>query len=225
MSQALIFGGVRSARARAKEGAGLNGVTPQELLTQFYSALCERTGLSPESVDDVLLGCVTQHGEQAGNIAKASTLYAGWPSSVPGLTVNRYCSSGVDAVALAALKIQGGVARQVIAGGVEMMSRIPMLADEARVFKDPAFAARCRMLMMGSGADLLASRAGVSREQADQVAFDSQQRATKAQAEGRFAASLVPIRTPTGEVFEDECIRPETTRSKVSRRFPLRSQT
>lgn len=211
MTNALIYDGVRSARARAKEGGGLNGITPHELLAQLYNALCERTGLDPRCVDDVLLGCVTQHGEQAGNIAKASTLYAGWPAQVPGLTVNRYCSSGVDALAIAALKIQGGVARQVLAGGVEMMSRVPMLADEARVFKEASFAARCRMLMMGSGADLIASRAGVSREQADLVAFNSQQRALRARDEGRFSRSLVPIKTPQGDVIEDECIRPGTT--------------
>jgi acetyl-CoA C-acetyltransferase len=180
MSPALIYAGVRSCRARARDSGSLHGVTPQELLAQLYRALVERSGLDPAEVDDVILGCVTQHGEQAGNIAKSSTLYAGWPSRVPGITVNRYCSSGVDALALAALKINAGAARQVVAGGVEMMSRVPMLADEARVFKDPAFATRCRMLMMGSGADLIASRAGVSREEADAVALASQQRAASA---------------------------------------------
>lgn len=211
MSDALIYDGVRSPRARAKEGGGLHGITPHELLAQLYRALGERTGLKPENIDDVVLGCVTQYGEQAGNIAKASTLYAGWPFQVPGITVNRYCSSGVDALALAALKIQGGVAKQVIAGGVEMMSRVPMLADDACVFKDPAFAAQCRMLMMGSGADLIASRAGVSREQADTVAFSSQQRSAKARDAGYFAKSIVPIQTPEGEASADECIRPDTT--------------
>ncbi|MFK8043047.1 acetyl-CoA C-acyltransferase [Congregibacter sp.] len=221
MTSALIYGGVRSARARAKEGAALNGITPQELLAQLYTALGERTGLEPAHVDDVVLGCVTQHGEQAGNIAKASTLYAGWPFQVPGLTVNRYCSSGVDALALAALKIQGGVARQVVAGGVEMMSRVPMLADDARVFKDPGFATQCRMLMMGSGADLIASRAGVSREEADQVAFNSQQRAEKARKDGHFKASIVPIRTPDGEALEDECIRSGTTLEGLAAMDPV----
>ena len=211
MNEALIYGGVRSPRTRAKEGGALHGITPHELLAQLYRALGERTGLNPEAVDDVVLGCVTQHGEQAGNIAKASTLYAGWPYQVPGITVNRYCSSGVDALALAALKIQGGAAQQVVAGGVEMMSRVPMLADDARVFKDPQFAAQCRLLMMGSGADLIASRAGVTREEADTVAFNSQQRAAKAREEGYFAGSLVTISTPEGEAGEDECIRAGTT--------------
>jgi acetyl-CoA C-acetyltransferase len=220
MSPALIYAGVRSCRARARDSGSLHGVTPQELLAQLYRALVERSGLDPAEVDDVILGCVTQHGEQAGNIAKSSTLYAGWPSRVPGITVNRYCSSGVDALALAALKINAGAARQVVAGGVEMMSRVPMLADEARVFKDPAFATRCRMLMMGSGADLIASRAGVSREEADAVALASQQRAASARAAGHFAPSIVPVDTPEGAAAEDECPRPETTLEALAAMAP-----
>jgi acetyl-CoA C-acetyltransferase len=211
MSGALIYGGVRSPRGRARESGSLAGIAPQELLAQLYRGLQVRTGLQPEQVEDVILGCVTQHGEQAGNIARASTLYAGWPSRVPGITVNRYCSSGVDALALAALKIEAGAARQVVAGGVEMMSRVPMLADQARVFTDPEFAVQCRMLMMGSGADLIASRAGISREEADAVAVQSQQRAAAAREAGHFTASIVPISTPQGEAREDECIRPDTT--------------
>lgn len=211
MTDALIYAGVRSPRGRAKESGGLAGVTPQELLAQLYRGLGERCSLDPAAIDDVVLGCVTQHGEQAGNIAKASTLYAGWPSQVPGITVNRYCSSGVDALAFGAMKINAGLARQVVAGGVEMMSRVPMLADDARVFKDPAFATQCRMLMMGSGADLIATRAGVTREEADRVAVNSQQRAARARAAGYFAGSIVPIATPAGEAREDECIRPDTT--------------
>ncbi|MFK7830057.1 MAG: acetyl-CoA C-acyltransferase [Congregibacter sp.] len=211
MSEALIYGGLRSPRARAKESGGLASLTPHALLAQLYAGLCDRTGLAPEAIDDVILGCVTQHGEQAGNIAKASTLYAGWPASVPGLTVNRYCSSGVDALALAALKLEGGVADQVVAGGVEMMSRVPMLADDARVFKDPAFAVQCRMLMMGSGADLIASRNAVSREDADHIAMNSQQRAAAARDAGYFSTSILPIDTEHGQATVDECIRDGTT--------------
>lgn len=211
MTEALIYDGVRSPRGRAKENGSLASLTPHDLLAQLYAGLAERGALDPGQVDDVILGCVTQQGEQAGNIAKASTLYAGWPSSVPGLTVNRYCSSGVDALALAALKVQGGVADQVVAGGVEMMSRVPMLSDDARVFKDPAFAAQCRMLMMGSGADLIATRNGVSREDADRVAHTSQQRAAAARDAGYFAKSLLPIKTEQGLADRDECIRDGTT--------------
>ncbi|KGE03616.1 3-ketoacyl-CoA thiolase [Pseudohaliea rubra DSM 19751] len=177
------------------------------MLAQLYEALATRAQLAPAAVDDVILGCVTQYGEQAGNIARASVLYAGWPDRVPGLTVNRYCSSGIDAIALAGLKVRSGEANAVVAGGVEMMSRVPMLADQARVFTDPPFAAACRMLMMGSGADLIATLNGVSREAADAVALESQTRAAHARDAGHFDRSLVPVRTPAGTVGVDECIR------------------
>ncbi len=216
MKTAYIYDALRSPRGRAKEGASLNSLTPQALLKQLYAALVKRTGLAPEEVDDVILGCVTQAGEQAGNITKSSTLYAGWPGCVPGLTVNRYCSSGIDAMALAALKVAAGQADVTIAGGVEMMSRVPMLADQARVFIDPQFAAQCRMLMMGNGADLIASLHSVSREEADAVALASQQRAAHAREQGWFT-SIIPIRLEDdSEVSADECIRATTTAEQLA---------
>lgn len=224
MSEALIYAGLRSPRAKAKADGALHGITPQGLLAQLYAGLAARTGLDPAGVDDVILGCVTQHGEQAGNIAKSSTLYAGWPHQVPGITVNRYCSSGVDALAFAALKIQGGVAEQIVAGGVEMMSRVPMLADDARIFKDPAFAIQCRMLMMGSGADLIASRLDVSREDVDAVALQSQRRAALARDNGYFKSSLMPIRTDendaSAEAAVDECIRDSASAETLAAMAP-----
>ena len=207
MKEAFLFDALRSPRARAKDSGALHELTPQALLQQLYAALLQRTGLDPASVDDVILGCVTQQGEQAGNIAKSSTLYSGWPSWVPGITVNRYCSSGIDAIALAGAKINAGLAATVVAGGVEMMSRVPMLADKARVFSDPEFAVACKMLMMGSGADLIASLHGVSREAADAIALGSQQRAAHARDAGFYSKSIVPIETTGGQVDQDECIR------------------
>ncbi|MEZ5554007.1 acetyl-CoA C-acyltransferase [Haliea sp.] len=216
MKDALIYDALRSPRGRAKEGASLNSLTPQALLKQLYTALVSRTGLAPGEVADVILGCVTQAGEQAGNIAKNSTLYAGWPGSVPGLTVSRYCSSGVDAMALAALKVAAGQADVTVAGGVEMMSRVPMLSDQARVFTDPQFAAQCRMLMMGNGADLIATLHGVSRADADAVALASQQRAARAREQGWFT-SVVPITLEDGSVVSaDECIRASTTAEQLA---------
>jgi acetyl-CoA C-acetyltransferase len=220
MREALIYDAIRSPRGRAKENGGLHALTPQELLRQLYAALVARTGLSPAAVGDVILGCATQHGEQAGNIAKNSTLFAGWPVSVPGMTINRYCSSGIDAVALAALKVQAGLVDTAIGGGVEMMSRVPMLADDARVFKDPAFAARCQMLMMGNGADLVAELYDVSREEADALAALSQQRAARARDAGYFS-SIVAIEGPDGARCEqDECIRPDTTAESLAAMEP-----
>lgn len=220
MNEALIYDAIRSPRGRAKDSGGLHNLTPQELLSQLYAALAERSDYSPKQIDDVILGCATQHGEQAGNIAKSSTLYAGWPQWVPGMTINRYCSSGIDAVALAGLKVQAG-ASAVIAGGVEMMSRVPMLSDDARAFKDPAFAARCQMLMMGNGADLIASLQGVSREQADAIALASQRRAAQAREAGYFS-SIIPITLSDGTVCEqDECIRPATTEQDLAAMAPV----
>jgi acetyl-CoA C-acetyltransferase len=217
VKSAYIYDAIRSARTRAKESGGLHDLTPHELLSQLYDHLLRRTGLDPLLIGDVILGCVTQHGEQGGNIAKASALYAGLPDHVGGLTVNRFCSSGIDAIALAALKVAAGQERALVAGGIEMMSRVPMLSDQARAFTDPAFAARCRMLMMGSGADLIATLHGVSREQADAIALESQQRAAHAREAGYFR-SIVPVENAVKNltVTEDECIRGAITLEQLA---------
>jgi acetyl-CoA C-acetyltransferase len=216
-----IYDAIRTPRARARESGGLHELRPHDLLKALYHALEQRTGLNPELVGDVLLGCVTQQGDQAGNIAKTSTLYAGWPGSISGLTVNRFCSSGIDAINIAALKIAAGQEQSVVAGGVEMMSRVPMLSDQATVFIDPAFATQCHMLMMGSGADLVASLNGVTRAQADAIAVQSQQRAETARREGYFK-SIIPIHNPVKgiTVAEDECIRGNTTANSLAKLQP-----
>ena len=208
MNEVFIYDAIRTARTRAKASGGLHPLPPQELLKQLYEHLVKRTGVSPELVGEVILGCVTQHAEQAGNIARNSVLYAGWPATLPGLTVNRFCSSSIDAISISALKVATGQASCIIAGGVEMMSRVPLLADQASIFTDPAFAARCQILLMGNGADLIATRYGVTREECDAVALLSQQRAAHARNEGYFA-SLVAIEDaePQRTITEDECIR------------------
>ena len=212
MKEVFIYDAIRSPRAKAKEAGGLHDLLPHELLKSLYASLVERTGLDPAMVGDVLLGCVTQHGEQAANIAKTSVMYAGWPSSVGGMTVNRFCSSSIDAISLGMLKIAASQENAIVAGGVEMMSRVPMLSDEAKAFIDPAFAAQCQMLMMGSGADLIATLNDVSRQQADEIAVQSQQRAAFARDHGYFK-SIVPIYNPVKDitVSEDECIRGHAT--------------
>lgn len=217
MIPVYIYDAIRTPRGRAKKGGGLHDLRPHDLLKVLYHSLEERTGLNPQEVGDVILGCVTQHGDQAGNIAKTSTLYAGWPSSIGGLTINRFCSSSLEAISIAALKIAAGQEQAVVAGGVEMMSRVPMLSDQASVFVDPVFAVQCQMLMMGSGADLIASLCGVSREQADAVALQSQQRAAAAKQNGYFK-SIIPIDNPvTGTTLsDDECIRAETSAESLA---------
>ena len=208
MKQAFIYDAIRTPRGRAKNDGGLTDLTPFELLKVLYDALEQRTHLDRNRVEDVVLGCVTQVGEQGGNIAKASLLYAGWPDHVPGLTVNRYCSSGIDAINIAAMKVMTGQAQCTIAGGIEMMSRVPMLSDKATLFSDSAQALRHRMLMMGSGADLIASLYDMSRQQVDEVAFKSQQRAAHARTQGWFS-SIIPVFNPVKGIMvsADECIR------------------
>tara|TARA_B110000459_G_scaffold38259_1_gene41197 strand:+ start:4133 stop:5335 length:1203 start_codon:yes stop_codon:yes gene_type:complete len=208
MKKAFIYDAIRTPRGRAKADGGLADLTPFELLKALYDALEQRTHLDRNRVEDVVLGCVTQVGEQGGNIAKASLLYAGWPDHVPGLTVNRYCSSGIDAINIAAMKVMTGQAQCTIAGGIEMMSRVSMLSDKATLFSDSAQALRHRMLMMGSGADLIASLFDMSRQQVDEVAFKSQQRAAYAREQGWFS-SIIPIFNPVKDIMVnmDECVR------------------
>ena len=181
MLQAYIYDAVRTPRGRgsAKGTGALADISPFELLQTLYQALEQRTNIDRNKVEDVILGCVTQAKEQAGNIAKASLLYSGWPDQIPGMTVQRYCSSGLDAINIAALKVNAGQVKCAIAGGVEMMSRAPMMSDQPAIFSDAELATKCRMVMMGCGADLVASLHNVSREQVDEVAFMSHQRDRK----------------------------------------------
>ena len=210
--EAFIYDAIRSPRGKAKSDGGLHDLSPFELLAPLYDAICRRTGLDAGLVGEVVLGCVTQYGEQAGNIAKSSALYAGWPSQVSGLTINRFCSSGLDAINIAALKVNAGQEEVAVAGGIEMMSRVPMMSDQAAIFKDPEVALAARILLMGSGADLIASLYGASRQDVDEVALMSQQRAALARDSG-FFTSVIPIDNPVKArtIYQDECIRGDTT--------------
>jgi acetyl-CoA C-acetyltransferase len=217
MTQAYIYDAIRTARGRARDTGSLHALTPLDLMATLYKALEQRIGLDPNKVEDVILGCATQVGEQAANVAKTSTLYAGWPSSIPGITINRYCSSGIDAAIFAAMKVSTGMASCVVAGGVEMMSRVGMLSDKPNAFTDPALASKLGMLMMGNGADLIASLDNISREEADAVALKSQQRAYLAREKGYYK-SIVPVFNPTLNkwVSEDEIIRANTSSQSLA---------
>ena len=221
MSEAYIYDAIRTPRGKAKASGGLHDLTPMELLSVLYQALEKSTELDPARVREVILGCVTQHGEQAGNIAKSSAAFAGWPSHIGGLTINRFCSSGLDAVNLAALKVEAGQDDVVVAGGVEMMSRVPMLSDGASIFSDPKVAERCGVLMMGSGADLIASLNGFSRKEVDAVALESQKRAAVASEAGWFD-SIVPVDNEVKgvRVERDECIREGMTEGDLEALAP-----
>ncbi|GGZ64026.1 acetyl-CoA C-acyltransferase [Paraglaciecola chathamensis] len=208
MNSAYIYDVIRSPRGKAKPEGGLHDVSAFALLSALYGSLETRTGLQGEYVTDVILGCATQVNEQAGNIAKTSTMYHGWPGSVSGLTVNRYCSSGIDAVNIAAMKVMTGMDDLTIAGGVEMLSRTPMFADKPSAFMDLALSSKMGMFPMGNGADLVASQYKVTREQADQVALLSHQRAAHAR-DNHYFKSIIPIVNPQkGITFhQDELIR------------------
>jgi len=221
MKPVFVYDWVRSVRGRARPDGALHGVAPQELLRHLYRAIEARTGLDPAGIGEIALGCVTQHGEQAGNIARSSALYAGWPASVPGITLNRFCASGLDAINVAALRVAAGQAGLALGGGIEMMSRVPMLADRPAAFCDPALAAASRMLMMGSGADLIATLEGADRSAVDAMALESQQRAAEARRRG-WLRSIVPIPdSASGRAAEaDECIRPETSAASLARLEP-----
>jgi acetyl-CoA C-acetyltransferase len=212
MNPVYIVESIRTPRARANQKGGLNKLNPYELLDFLYKDIESRNFFNLKSIDEVILGCVTQFGEQAGNIAKASSLFSGYPDSISGLTINRFCSSSLDAINLAYLKVQSQQANNVIAGGVEMMSRVPMLSDEAAIWNDIEIAERAKIFLMGSGADLIASLFNISRDDVDKQALKSQQNALNAKKNNYFK-SIIPVTCKNKLIHcvEDECIRSDTT--------------
>ena len=212
MNPVYILESVRTPRAKAKESGGLHDLNPFEVLDSLYRYYLDNEILDPETLNEVILGCVTQYGEQAGNIAKSSAMYSGYPDHISGLTVNRFCSSSLDAINIGFLKILSGQNSLIMAGGVEMMSRVPMLSDKAAIWSDINIALKAKVFMMGSGADLIASVHGINRLEADTQALKSQQKAYNAQNKG-FFKSIVPVTNQVkGTICSiDECVRPDTT--------------
>ena len=219
---AYVLATVRTPRGKAKATGGLGSVHPLDLVAQLLRALEERTGLDPARVDDVILGCATQAGEQGANIAKVAALYAGWPAQVPGLTVNRFCASGLDAVNLAASKVQAGAADLVVAGGVESVSHCPMFSDNGPLYTDPRVIERAGFVHMGVAADLVATLEGFERDALDSYAVQSHQRAAYATERGHFAPTLLPVRDAEGQTLldRDEHIRPDLTPAQMARLEP-----
>lgn len=217
MSNAYIYDAVRTPRGKGRDGGALNGVSPLELQEQLIAAVLDRNDCDADVIDDIILGCVTQVGEQGGNIAKVAALYSGLPDSVSGITINRYCTSGLDACNFAAMKVMTGVDDIVLAGGVESMSRVAMLSDKASFYTDPAVVMKAGFVPMGLAADLVASLDGISREECDAYAVRSQQRAAAAQESGAFTRSLVPI----GNANRDESVRGSVTVEKLATFDPL----
>ncbi len=216
MHEAWIIDAVRTPRGRGKKDKGaLSRVHPQELLAQTLNRLAERTGIEKGDVEDVVVGCVSQAEEQGANIARNSVLAAGWPQEVTGVTLNRFCGSGCQAINFAAAGVMSGQQDLVVGGGVESMSRVPMGADRAGMDGDNLhLRAKVFQVPQGISADLIATLEGFSREDVDRFAAESQRRAEAAQEGGYFAKSLFSVKDPaTGEVVleRDEHPRPGTT--------------
>lgn len=226
MADAFIFDAVRTPRGKGRAGGALSGVAPVDLQKTLIDALFRRNSVEPTAIDDFILGCVTQIGEQGGNIAKVAALHSGLPASVPGMTINRYCTSGLDACNIAAMKIMSGQDEIVLAGGVESMSRIPVLSDQASFYADHTMQGPARFVPMGLAADLIASLEGISREECDEYAVRSQHRAAEAQKTGAFSRSLIGVRNPlTGEtVISDESVRASISTEKLATFEPLFEQ-
>jgi len=213
MTEAFIFDAIRSPRGRGRADGSLNEITAVALSAHMLNALAARNGLNGPAVEDVIWGNVTQVGEQGGCLARSAVLASTLDQAIPGLSINRFCASGLDAVNLAANQLQGGLGHGYIAGGVEMMSRVPMGSDGAAIAVDPRLAMGTGFVPQGISADLIATEYGFTREQADALAVESQRRAAQAWAERRFERSIVPVRDRNGLLIldHDEYMRPDTS--------------
>jgi acetyl-CoA C-acetyltransferase len=213
-SEALIFDAIRTPRGRGKHNGSLYTVKPVDLVVGLIDELLERNPkLDPERVDDVVLGCVSPVGDQGMDIAKTAALKAGLPDTVPGVQLNRFCASGLEAVNVAAQKVASGWEDLVLAGGVESMSRVPMGSDGGPMATDPETNYDTYFVPQGISADLIATLEEFSREDVDAYAARSQQRAVDAWEQGKFDGSVVPVRDLNDQVVlqRDEHIRPGTT--------------
>ena len=212
MPEAFIYDAVRTPRGRGKPDGSLHEVATVDLAVTALDALRRRTGLNPVHVEDVVLGCVDPVGEAGGDIARAAVLKAGFGKDTPGVQINRFCASGLDAVNLAAAQVMTGMKDVAIGGGVESMSRVGMAASGGAWPVDPGIAIPNYFLPQGISADLIATKYGFTRDDVDAYAVESQRRAARAWEEGRFAKSVVPVRDVNGLTLldRDEHMRPQT---------------
>ncbi|WP_445256214.1 acetyl-CoA C-acetyltransferase [Nocardioides aurantiacus] len=213
-TDAFVYDAVRTPRGKGKKNGTLHEVKPVDLVVGLIEAVQERNpSLDTHRVDDVVLGVVSPVGDQGGDIAKTAALAAGLPETVAGVQLNRFCASGLEAVNQAASRVRGGFEDLILAGGVESMSRVPMGSDGGAWAMDPATAFATDFVPQGIGADLIATLEGFSRADVDAFAVESNARAAKAWADGRFSRSVVPVRDRNGITVldHDEFIKPEST--------------
>ena len=214
MAEAFIYDHIRTPRGRGKATGSLHEVKPVDLVVGLLDEIKTRNpGLDPHRIDDVVLGVVTPIGDQGGDIAKTAALKAGYPDTVAGVQLNRFCASGLEAVNQAASRVRGGFEDLILAGGVESMSRVPMGSDGGAWASDPATALATGFVPQGIGADLIATIEGWNREDVDTYAAQSHHRAAKAWANGYYADAVIPVKDLNGiTVLEhDETIRPDTS--------------
>jgi len=212
MTDAFIYDAIRTPRGKGRPDGALHEVTSVALSAGMLNAVADRNGLTGHAVEDVIWGNVTQVGEQGGCLARSAVLASRLDQSIPGLAINRFCASGIEAVNLAANQVKGGAGQAYIAGGVEMMSRVAMGSDGAAIAVDPTLAMGTYFVPQGISADIIATKYGFSRAMVDALAVESQRRAAVAWAEGRFANSIVPVRDMNGLTIldRDEYMRPST---------------
>lgn len=222
MADCFIYDSVRTPRGKGKPGGGLNSLAPIDVAATPLQALRARNDFDASEVEDVILGCVEPVGEQGGNIARVATLYAGWPQNVPGFQLNRFCSSGLEAVNIAAGKVMAGMARATVGGGVECMSRVPMGTSGGPWATNPQVATQLKFVPQGISADIIATKYGYTREQCDALAVESQKRAAAAWEDGRFDRSVVPVTDVNGLTVldHDEYMRPGTTLETLGKLKP-----
>jgi acetyl-CoA C-acetyltransferase len=212
MTEAYIYDAVRTPRGKGRKDGSLHEVTSVRLSAQVLDAVKDRNGFDGHAVEDVIWGNVTQVGEQGGCLARTAVLASGLDQSIPGLAINRFCASGMEAVNLAANQVKGGAGDAYIAGGVEMMGRVAMGSDGAAIAVDPSVAMETYFVPQGISADIIATEYGFSRDDADSLAVESQRRAKAAWDDKRFTKSVITVRDQNGLPIldHDEYMRPGT---------------
>ncbi len=220
--EAYIYDAVRTPRGKGKKDGSLHEVPPVNLVTTLIQALVERNRLDTDKVEDVILGCVTQIMEQGSNVAKTCAQAAGMSDKVAGVTLNRFCASGLEAVNQAAAYVMSGMVDLIMAGGVESMSRCEMASDGGSWYMDPQIAFPGYFIPQGISADLIATKFGYSRRDCDEFAAESHRRAAHARDNGYFDKSIVPVKDVNGLTIldKDETIRPGTTPEKLAELNP-----
>ncbi|WP_321830877.1 acetyl-CoA C-acetyltransferase [Thalassovita sp.] len=226
MTAAYIYDAIRTPRSKGKAGGTLNEVKPVRLAAGLLEELQRRHDLDTAKVEDVMLGCVAPLMDQGSCIAKAAVMSAGWDEAVPGVQLDRFCGSGLEAVNMAAAKVGSGQQDLVVAGGLEAMSRVPIGSSGGPMFFDPDFVIDNNSAPQGIGADLIATLDGYSREDVDAFAVESQRRAAHARDSGWFDGSVVPVRDENGITIQqrDDFIKPGTDMQKLGALNPSFAQ-